>query len=203
MPEYDIDVTTPPPKGDSPLGTIDMGPDPHKVLVAGDWRPVVGFEGRYEVSSDGKVRSIDQSGVGSRGRLKFRPGRELSACPAGKSRGHLVVNLGRKQRYVHHLVLEAFAGLRPEGTEARHLDDDPSNNHLDNLAWGTRRENVLDQVRNGIHNNASKTHCLRGHEFSSGNTYIYPSNGRRGCRICKKNRDRRSYLKLKQDRSSL
>ena len=53
-------------------------------------------------------------------------------------------------RLVHHLVLEAFVGKRPKGTEARHVNDrDPTNNRLDNLAWGTHRENEADKIRHG------------------------------------------------------
>jgi hypothetical protein len=46
-------------------------------------------------------------------------------------------------------VLEAFIGPRPENCEVRHLDGDPSNNRLDNLAWGTKAENQADKVRHG------------------------------------------------------
>ena len=52
-------------------------------------------------------------------------------------------------RYVHHLVLLAFVGARPPGTEARHLDGDPTNNAPENLAWGTHQENFMDCVKHG------------------------------------------------------
>lgn len=50
---------------------------------------------------------------------------------------------------VHRLVLLAFVGPCPEGMEARHEDGDPSNNRLDNLAWGTPAENRADNRRLG------------------------------------------------------
>lgn len=57
----------------------------------------------------------------------------------------------RKTRLIHSLVLEAFRGLRPKGAFGRHLDDDPLNNALSNLAWGSPSQNTLDSVRNGTH----------------------------------------------------
>jgi hypothetical protein len=68
--------------------------------------------------------------------------------PHPQKRGHCAVDLGRRStRYVHHLVLEAFVGLCPEGQECRHLDGNPGNNRLGNLAWGTRLENMADRYR--------------------------------------------------------
>jgi hypothetical protein len=55
----------------------------------------------------------------------------------------------RVYRYVHHLVLEAFVGERPSGTECCHANDDALDNRLSNLRWGTPRENADDLIRNG------------------------------------------------------
>lgn len=136
------------------------------------WLPVVGYEGRYEVSDLGQVRRVG-------GRL-LKPGRvrghrHVSLCGDGKPRS---VRL-------HLLVLEAFVGPRSAGLEARHLDDDGDNNRLDNLCWGTRRENMLDRVRNGRHHHANKTHCMRGHKFTAESTSI-TSQGSRQCLECKR-----------------
>lgn len=92
----------------------------------------------------------------------------------------------RKQNFlVHRLVLAAFVGPCPEGMEALHLDNDPSNNRLDNLKWGTPSENVLAQVAAGTHNVARRTHCPQGHPYDEANTYRKPQGGR-ACRTCKK-----------------
>lgn len=62
----------------------------------------------------------------------------------------MVVNLGRgNMRRVHRLVLEAFVGPAPAGTEGCHNDGNPQNNALSNLRWDTHAENMLDQVRHG------------------------------------------------------
>jgi hypothetical protein len=56
---------------------------------------------------------------------------------------------GWKCKLVHRLVLEAFVGPCPDGYITRHLDGDPSNNRVTNLAWGTSKENAADTKRHG------------------------------------------------------
>lgn len=84
---------------------------------------------------------------------------------------------------IHALVMEAFIGPRPEGMDIRHLDGNPLNNYLSNLAYGTRTENMQDALAHGTHNNASKTICKRGHDLSGENVRI-DLKGRRFCRTC-------------------
>lgn len=69
--------------------------------------------------------------------------------PQRTKQGYLYVMLRRKKLPIAHAVLAAFHGPRPEGTEARHLNDDKTDNRPQNLAWGTRAENVADSIRNG------------------------------------------------------
>lgn len=151
------------------------------------WKPVVGYEGLYEVSNWGNARSlarVDAQG-GRRKQRMFKPSRM-------DKWGHLGIKIRRdgvvKSRYVHHLVLEAFVGPRPEGMEACHWNDVADDNRLENLRWDTRGANRHDRVRNGRDQNANKNHCHRGHAFSESNTYI--NNGRRHCRKCQQIRHR-------------
>lgn len=69
------------------------------------------------------------------------------------ARGHLYVNLTRggkpHSKYVHRLVLETYVGTCPEGMECRHLNGDPTDNRVENLAWGTHKENMHDRDRHG------------------------------------------------------
>lgn len=68
--------------------------------------------------------------------------------PACNKSGHQFVYLGRgNKRYLHRLVLEAFIGPCPKGLEGLHEDDDPANNRLVNLRWGTRSDNMKATLR--------------------------------------------------------
>lgn len=67
------------------------------------------------------------------------------------------IKLGRDfQVKIHVLVLNAFVGDRPVGLEARHLDGDPTNDHLSNLKWGTQAENYDDRRRHGTANDGER-----------------------------------------------
>src|SRR5512139_228904 len=120
-----------------------------------EWRPVVGFPG-YEVSSHGRVRSLDRTVVRSDG----IPQRVKSCVlrPTPTSEGYLRVGLRHdgteRKKGVHVLVATAFHGPCPDGLECRHLNGDPADNRPDNLLWGTPSENTLDRVRHGTHSQA-------------------------------------------------
>ena len=98
------------------------------------FRIIEGYPG-YRVSRDGDVQS--RLGRGSRGRFSER-WLPLKPLPC---RGYLTVNLSncgtKRRRYIHRLVIEAFAGPRPEGMVCCHNDGDPENNRFENLRWDT------------------------------------------------------------------
>jgi hypothetical protein len=100
------------------------------------WRQVPGFPG-YLVSNLGRVHSGRTNKC-----LKPQP------CGSGHQRVSLRRNDKTHPRLLHRLVLLAFSGKCPEGQEGLHWDDDPLNNKLSNLRWGTRKENRADAVRN-------------------------------------------------------
>jgi len=124
-----------------------------------EWRAVVGYEGLYEVSDRGRVRSLERVAhrIGKYGsRSDFRVAAKfLKISPAGKS-GHVCVHLWKdavgRTFLVHRLVLDAFVGVRSGDCECRHLNGNPKDNRLVNLAWGTRAENMADRTRLGEHN---------------------------------------------------
>lgn len=149
------------------------------------WKPVVGYEGYYEVSDHGRVRSLDR--MDRRGYV--RPGRMMKLV--SRETGHLWVGLcvsrQVKKRYVHALVLEAFVGLAPDGHVTCHNDGDEKNNRLSNLRWDTQRSNVQDEVRHGTHHNASKEKCPRGHRLTMPNlTASAVRKGQRACLACQR-----------------
>lgn len=111
-----------------------------------NWRPVLGYEGLYEVSDTGRVRSCARTVYLYGGRSYLRKGREVARTSDkdGYQKVHLSKNGKSRHHTVHSLVLEAFGTTRPEGLVCRHLDGNPANNHIDNLAWGTQSENHRD-----------------------------------------------------------
>lgn len=105
------------------------------------WRWVNGQEGKYCISSRGRVCSF-----------YFKRGfRELIIKRTGGSRGYFYasVMINKKTVRVAHLVLEAFVGPRPDGYYGLHKDDKPFNNKEGNLYWGTQADNDSDRIRNG------------------------------------------------------
>jgi hypothetical protein len=94
------------------------------------WKPVPGFEGLYEVSTEGAVRSLPGKKTHSKGRTL-----RLTA----NSYGYLVVGLRKdgkaKQFTVHRLVAMTFIPNPLELPQVNHKDEDKTNNHVENLEW--------------------------------------------------------------------
>jgi hypothetical protein len=149
-----------------------------------EFRPVVGYEGHYEVSNDGDIRSLDQWVKRGSNGLHLLPGRVLRQSARKYGHRYVVLKVARvpKHCYVHRAVLDAFVGPCPDGMECRHLDGNAANNKLDNLAWGTPAENRRDIALHGTDHQLNKTHCPQGHPL--GDVYVRPGSGRRE-RICK------------------
>lgn len=152
-----------------------------------EWRPVVGWEGYYSVSNQGRVRSEPRMTTRANGRSYPVKGRILRTPATDGYPQVLLCGKGPDaMRRVHTLVLEAFVGPRPENADGCHSDGNKANNRVGNLRWDTRQSNSLDTVTHGQNHNAAKTHCNRGHEYTPENTYTSPNakGGQRRCRTC-------------------
>ena len=138
-------------------------------------REIPGLGGRYRASDDGRIWSEMRGKFLSPHWDKDNPHPRVTIyrTKGGKAETHTV----------HSLVALAFHGPCPDGLEVRHLDGDHRNNRPENLQYGTRSENVLDQVDHYVHNNYKKAHCKNGHLFDDGNTLIRSDGGRR-CKTC-------------------
>ena len=117
-----------------------------------EWRAVVGFEGFYEVSNLGRVRSVVRE-VNYKN-IKMRTMKSKIRSTNGRLKGYPAVNLSMhgtsKMRTVHIMVLEAFVGPRPSPAhDGCHSDGNPINNLLGNLKWGTKLENMADRAEHG------------------------------------------------------
>ena len=153
------------------------------------WREITGWEGFYEVSNLGNVRSLDRVVRGARGATAVMRARGMKGHITKK--GYEVVNLSRDNRNqtfkVHRLVLFAFSGECPDGFEACHNNGIKTDNSAENLRWDSKSANGYDQITHGNHPQARKTHCAQGHKFSEGNTYLHITHLRlhRICRTCR------------------
>ena len=125
------------------------------------WKPVPGYEGYYEVSSDGRVRSLARYVPGRWG-LLFVPGRMLSPAKARYLLVTLSVGGEAKTFGVHRLLCEAFHGPALTGYHAAHKDGNAHNNTVDNLYWASPKENCADRERHGkwVHGTRVNTNKL-------------------------------------------
>lgn len=119
------------------------------------WKDIPGYEGKYQASTMGRIRSMDRSVLGKchyTGKTFLRriKGRILRPGRSSKS-GHLSVVLGHGKpgSPVHQLILLTFIGKKPENKEVLHTNGDPTDNRLENLRYGTRTENILDVYKQG------------------------------------------------------
>lgn len=104
------------------------------------WKPIDGYEGLYEVSNLGRVRSLEfRNNQGAYSRL-------LVMNPTDNGHGYKIVGLtgiGRKRNfYVHRLVAEAFIPNPKKLPVIDHIDHNRANNRVDNLRWITQGDNV-------------------------------------------------------------
>jgi len=153
------------------------------LLMANEiWRTVVGHP-NYEVSDHGRVRIIKTGAI---------KGTTLNR----KYPSVTMYTQGRYRDCIHRMVAAAFIGPRPVGMEVRHLDGDPTNNHVSNLTYGTHAENMADRRLHGtaVNLHTGQTHCKWGHEFTPENTYtqVWAGGVKRQCKTCSVKRKERA-----------
>ena len=104
------------------------------------WKPIEGYEGLYEISNLGRVRSLElRNSSGARKRI-------LMLKPTDNGHGYKIVGMRvngkRRNHYVHRLVAEAFVPNPNNLPVVDHIDHDRSNNQASNLRWMTQGDNV-------------------------------------------------------------
>lgn len=113
------------------------------------WKDVPNYEGLYQVSNLGRVKSLERKSTNKYGPQILK---ERMLIPWDNTHGRLQVYLCKNNKkivkQIHRLVLETFVGACPDGMECCHNDDDYTNNSLENLRWDTHENNIKDKIRN-------------------------------------------------------
>lgn len=123
-----------------------------------EWRAIPEFEGFYEVSNLGRVRSVDRTVTRSDGRVLHYKGRIIKQSTDTVGRPQVVLCKGGKRytKQSHVLVALAFIGERPENYHVCHIDGDYTNNKLSNIRYDTVSQNSIDNYRYGGKNGMGK-----------------------------------------------
>lgn len=122
------------------------------------WKDVVGYEGYYQISSFGNVRSVDRYINSSYNSTIFRKGAVMKQQQSKK--GYMTVHLSKngisKRLPVHRLVAKAFIPNPDDLPQVNHKDTDKTNNKVLNLEWITNCDNVKHAIKNGCINITDK-----------------------------------------------
>lgn len=158
-----------------------------------EWRDIADWEGRYQVSNYGHVRSMPRY-IQQRNRwdqiiLRSYEGRLI--VPEITERGYRRIKLHRLgqtcRTSAHRLVAQTYIGPAPDArSQACHNDGNPANNWVGNIRWDSPAGNIADRVAHGRDFNANKTHCPRKHDLRPPNLKVrlFEETGHRSCLAC-------------------
>ncbi len=117
------------------------------------WKDIVGYEGLYQVSNLGRVKSFDRYVRNGTSNKNIKRGKILSPCVNPKC-GYMQVNLikdkNKKIKTIHRLVAEAFIPNLENKPCVNHIDGNKQNNKIDNLEWVTHSENTIHAIKMGL-----------------------------------------------------
>lgn len=126
------------------------------------WKDIVGYEGLYQVSNTGKVKSLKRKVYAGRGKMRWQYERILSENKTNGN-GYKIVSLNKEgksqNKYIHRLVAEMFLTNPYNYKYINHKDENKSNNSVDNLEFCTAQYNSTYNnlhIRNGLKNRNNK-----------------------------------------------
>lgn len=115
------------------------------------WKDIEGFEGCYQVSNLGRVRSLDHKTERlNRGRKQVITFKGKVLTPRKHTSGYLNIGIKRKNYYIHRLVAAAFIKKKEHQDSVNHIDGDKTNNSVENLEWCTHQENLNHAEKMGL-----------------------------------------------------
>src|SRR5690242_11321117 len=116
-------------------------------MEAEKWLPILGFEGKYEVSTLGRVRSLDRYIAGTNGKPRPWKGRILAGTVG--CNGYLRVSLGNRKNtvHIHRVVAETWIPNPEDKPHVNHINGNPQDARMSNLEWCTAAENEQHSYR--------------------------------------------------------
>lgn len=117
------------------------------------WKAISGYEGYYEVSSEGRVKSLPREIICNNGSVRHLRGKILK--PMIDVNGYEFVMLAyegkQKSKFVHRLVAEAYLDRLDPAFEVNHIDGNKRNNCVSNLEWISHKQNIQHSFNTGLH----------------------------------------------------
>lgn len=128
------------------------------------WKDIKGFEGMYQISNKGRVRSLDRAVKQRNDSIQIKKGKVLVQTKNHK--GYYLVGLNKNNKKymksVHRLVALAFIQNPEKKPQVNHIDGNKKNNDSSNLEWVTASENITHAIKTGLF-----THCLKNAKRAS------------------------------------
>ena len=120
------------------------------------WKDIIGYNGRYQVSNMGNVKSIEVIKIDKRGRERIKPGKELKLTLCATGYNMVTLSYGEygysklKTYSVHRLVAKSFTDNPNDKPCINHIDGNKNNNYINNLEWATYKENAQHALKTGL-----------------------------------------------------
>ena len=141
-----------------------------------EWRDIEGYEGMYQVSNLGRVRSLDRHVKNWVGK-KLMKGKMISVCNDG--RGYLLVNLWKNNKpkniRTHRLIAKAFIPNPENKPQINHINGDGTDNRIENLEWCTASENIQHAHNTGLASNVNKRKKISMKSLDGKTLFIFDS----------------------------